>query len=385
MMLNWLKLIIAATAFVTLVWAGEDRGIGGTGKWLGADEERGLGGTGVIGTLTQFGSIWVNGLEIEVNRQTHITMNGIPTEERALRLGQQVKVLALPNPEGSRYQWRAQQVLVDHAVIGTVSQLNDNTLWVQGVKVVSDPNRPGEWPTLALGDGVKVSGYFHHNTLFATDIQTASVDQWQISAPVSRNALGQWQVAGLPLPEDVLEAQEGETLTLRGESDQVRFIRHDDGVPFAQDATKYVIERRTPERSETIHIDKHRPEKNGLSVKGGKGTPTSMFELMGSVPSHSSIDKGDANGQNQLPRARFERRLDSPTSSRASSSNKNRDQTISTGNPSGSGQSSPSNERSASSRESSRSSNSGPSSTSREHGGPSASNNGRGEPPNRRH
>ena len=386
MMLNWLKLIIAAMTLATLVWAGEDRGIGGTGKWLGADEERGLGGTGVIGTLTQFGSIWVNGLEIELNDQTHITLDGHPATESDLRLGQQVKVLALPNPEGSHYLWHAQQVLVDHAVIGTVSQLNGDEIWVQGVKIVSDPNRPGEWPSLAIGDGVRVSGYFHQDTLFATDLQTAPVEQWQISAPVTRNRWGQWQIAGLPLPDDVLEAQEGETLTLRGELDQVRFIRHDDGIPFAKEAVEYVIERRSPERSETIHINHHRPDKSGVSVKGGRDIPTSMYELMRNViPNHSAMDKTHADGQNQLPRARFERQFKPLTPDSGSSSSKNRDNSPNAGNVNDSGQSSSSNEQVAPSRNDSRSPSSGPSATNRDRGSSSASHNGRGEPPNRRH
>ncbi|QEP44867.1 hypothetical protein D5085_18055 [Ectothiorhodospiraceae bacterium BW-2] len=71
-----------------------ERGLGGTGVLLSDGEERGLGGTGVMGTLTAFGSIWVNGLHIELDEQTYYQRNGRPSTVASLALGQQLRVVA---------------------------------------------------------------------------------------------------------------------------------------------------------------------------------------------------------------------------------------------------------------------------------------------------
>ncbi|MDG6777538.1 DUF5666 domain-containing protein [Thiomicrorhabdus sp. zzn3] len=66
-----------------------DSGFGGTGH-----TSKGFGGTGIIGTIDQFGSIWVNGIEVGLGQKTQIFSNlperrdGLPAS--ALRLGQQV-------------------------------------------------------------------------------------------------------------------------------------------------------------------------------------------------------------------------------------------------------------------------------------------------------
>src|SRR4051812_13043523 len=48
-------------------------GLGGTGiKTANNNRGDGLGGTGIVGTITGFGSIIVNGLELEFDRQTNV-------------------------------------------------------------------------------------------------------------------------------------------------------------------------------------------------------------------------------------------------------------------------------------------------------------------------
>ncbi len=252
-MASWIRWGLTLLLSLSLViWAGDDRGIGGTGKMMGqpADaqgDDRGIGGTGVIGTITEFGSIWVNGLEIELDEKTNILRDGRPASELDLRLGQQVAVLA--TQEGG--QWWARVVRIQHAVIGEVVESQSEGWLIQGVSVVPATDAPGALPSLALGQNVRVSGYFIGDQLYATDIETIpKTDQWQIVAPAQAVSQTQWRWAGRVLPEEILDAKDGGVITLRGrntsQGESTNFVRHE-RLPFAGQVSNYLIE--TPEAS----------------------------------------------------------------------------------------------------------------------------------------
>ncbi len=67
-------------------------GFGGTGN-----SSSGFGGTGIIGTITEFGSIWVNGIEIGYGNLTTITSD--LNSDNRLQLGQQVILETLPKED----------------------------------------------------------------------------------------------------------------------------------------------------------------------------------------------------------------------------------------------------------------------------------------------
>ncbi|MFQ5514084.1 MAG: DUF5666 domain-containing protein [Myxococcota bacterium] len=82
--------------------SGNERGIGGTGR---AGEERGIGGTGrsedlrrrrigLYGTITQLGSLCINGLRIHLAESTPVELNGAPADPDRLAAGQVVWVEA---------------------------------------------------------------------------------------------------------------------------------------------------------------------------------------------------------------------------------------------------------------------------------------------------
>src|SRR5690349_21550179 len=53
-------------------------GVGGTG--IGSESDNGgIGGTGIVGTITGFASICVNGLEVHFNNDVPVSENGIAT------------------------------------------------------------------------------------------------------------------------------------------------------------------------------------------------------------------------------------------------------------------------------------------------------------------
>src|SRR5262245_45113002 len=71
----------------------------------GAVAKGGVGGTGapatlgVVGTITEFASVCVNGLEIHYDTATPVTVNGRPAAAGQLALGQVVAVEAAPDGE----------------------------------------------------------------------------------------------------------------------------------------------------------------------------------------------------------------------------------------------------------------------------------------------
>jgi len=136
------------------------RGIGGTGVVAQRDarpEERGLGGTGIIGVVTGFGSICVNGLEVEMAAGTAVTIEGLPASQGDIRLGQLVAVEAYADGPGLT----AARVNVAIAVAGPVSEVaaDRSRLTVAGQSVLATGfGGSADIRTVSPGDWVVVSG-----------------------------------------------------------------------------------------------------------------------------------------------------------------------------------------------------------------------------------
>ncbi len=143
-----------------------DRGIGGTGMPV-LKEDRGIGGTGIIGTITEFGSIWVNGIEIQLTSFTKIVVNGKTAGPDQLRLGQQVAVKAHENSG----IWYADQIFVHYVVTGTVESITGDTLKINGLTLKKEEHIPGTWLKAQVGDYLKISGYFEKGVVFVTVTQ----------------------------------------------------------------------------------------------------------------------------------------------------------------------------------------------------------------------
>ncbi len=152
------------------------RGLGGTGRqWV--ELERGLGGTGLIGTIRAFGSIWVNGVEVEYDDRTAIMVNGQPATATALRLGQQV--VAVTTVEEQRVY--ATELAIDHPLIGTVEAVGERQLTLLGEVVQLAADAPTALAPPPVGSGVRVSGYRDSSgQLIATDLEPITTEVWQI-------------------------------------------------------------------------------------------------------------------------------------------------------------------------------------------------------------
>lgn len=126
-------------------------GLGGTGA-----AEGGLGGTGIVGVITGFASICVNGLEVHYDAETPVAADGKTASVKALAVGQLVAVQAV----GTEDRLSARTISVIHAVVGPVSEVDSRTgrlaVLGQSVLVASDDTALNG---LRTGDWVAVSGY----------------------------------------------------------------------------------------------------------------------------------------------------------------------------------------------------------------------------------
>ncbi len=119
----------------------------------GPDDESGLGGTGIIGAITGFGSIFVNGVEVEIDRRTRLSVDGEVVDEHPFARGEVVEIVAT-----GKGLMHARELTVRHEVIGTVerSDLGTRTFRVLGQIVLAPPSSAA----LPLpGERVAISGF----------------------------------------------------------------------------------------------------------------------------------------------------------------------------------------------------------------------------------
>jgi Domain of unknown function (DUF5666) len=132
---------------------GSEGGMGGTGRPAvsGQDPQNpgpaptgGMGGTGitasagVVGVVTGFASICVNGAEVFYRGDTPVEINGRAAAARDLERGQVVRVDA---QQVSRSEYRASRIAVLEALIGPVTQVDNKRrmFWVMGQPVRLTP------------------------------------------------------------------------------------------------------------------------------------------------------------------------------------------------------------------------------------------------------
>ena len=145
----------------------------------GGGSSGGIGGTGnnpdvAVGTITQFGSVWVNGVRYDSSDAT-IRIDDNPGVESDLRIGMVVRV------DGSISGARAGEITVDGAVKGFVEQVIDaNRMIVMGQLIQIDNTTRFENNVrpvagnrvdvhgLVAGDGVISAGYIERRTTAPT-------------------------------------------------------------------------------------------------------------------------------------------------------------------------------------------------------------------------
>lgn len=179
-----------------------DRGIGGTGQTA----DRGIGGTGIVGTVTAFGSIWVNGLRVAVPARVPVVLAGRPVRPEALAVGQMVAVLATGEP------LVAEEIRIRLAVIGPVTSARERQVTVLGQRI----QLPDTGPVPTPGTWIGVSGLRRPDgTLDAGWWTPVPPGRWQVTGPVTAAGNGRVTVGGLTLATTA-EPASGDTVRLAG-------------------------------------------------------------------------------------------------------------------------------------------------------------------------
>lgn len=167
-----------ATHITTTVAGGDedsDIGLGGTGVLASTDSDAGsgLGGTGILGEITGFGSIFVNGIEVEYDNSTTFTIDGETAAQQQLEIGDVVEVLTTDDNKHTR----ARIINLRHEVIGKVESVDPQTFsfTVNGQDVVQAIHKVA---LPEVGSTVAVSGFrIDEKTILSTRTTPADTEQ----------------------------------------------------------------------------------------------------------------------------------------------------------------------------------------------------------------
>jgi len=186
----------------------------------------GIGGTGIVGTLTDFGSLIVNGLRVEVAADFPVTSAFGPIRPADLAIGQQVTVEAA----GEAGTLIARRVHLTHPVVGRLVAAPGGLLRVAGVLVVLEP---GAIVAARSGETVAVSGLWRRDRVVASRIDRVRSGQDAVAGTLRRDpATGTWSIGSLPvvLPPDAMPQDEGyATAAGRVEGGALRAAKLDQG------------------------------------------------------------------------------------------------------------------------------------------------------------
>jgi len=178
------------------------------------DDESGIGGTGIIGAITGFGSIFVNGVEVEIGRGTQLTVDGQRVDDIDFARGDVVEVLAVEQRGGTR----AERVQVRHEVIGKVEQVDkaNSSFTVLGQTVIADTQ---DVSLPQAGGVVRVSG-FRDNTgrVHATRVVPDHGDKLLLSGTVRTIGKGSFYIGRQKVAVgDSTSLQAGSRVRVRGQ------------------------------------------------------------------------------------------------------------------------------------------------------------------------
>lgn len=221
-------------------------GIGGTGKRA----EGGIGGTGIVGTVTGFASVCVNGLEVHFDPLTTVTRNGLPADITTLALGQVIAIDSARTQKGLV----AQHISILNALEGPItgSAPESGMFLVMGQPVHADEStRLSGLSTLAEarpGMPLRVAGFRDSSgEVYATRIETAPglTDASAIGVLV-RHATGETSLEGMTVHSTMPLPSTAEEMLLRGRWDGRRLVAQeahlDPSLPFAGHADQVVAE-----------------------------------------------------------------------------------------------------------------------------------------------
>jgi len=207
-------------------------GLGGTGHEAAptrpinqsASTEGGLGGTGLIGVITGFGSICVDGHDIELDKETRVIAQNDSATGAKLALGQTVEVIASPK----RGRLTAQTVSITRTLSGPATEYrkDDQTLYVLGQPVdTSESVLVGANLLDSLASGnvrANISGQWRVDGVLAATrielVKSRRANSASISGPVAMTDNNQLRIGNvnIVIPR-AARLQSGSSVRIRGE------------------------------------------------------------------------------------------------------------------------------------------------------------------------
>lgn len=176
-----------------------DRGIGGTGAPAAGPRitDKGIGGTGVVGVITGFASICLDGLEVDLPPDARITIDAAEADASRLRAGQMALITAAPAADGALV---ARSVTIRHAVSGPVELVSGGEMLVAGQRVVVS-GALRDSPLARAGKAVAVSGVHRPDgAIVATRLDPARDARVTLRGPARRGPGGALHIGRLELP-----------------------------------------------------------------------------------------------------------------------------------------------------------------------------------------
>ncbi|MEM9197078.1 MAG: hypothetical protein AAGD12_04415 [Pseudomonadota bacterium] len=187
--------------------------------------EGGIGGTGIVGTLTGFGSLLINGLRVELPRDAKLSDAFGPVDAGALSLEQALTVEAAPGPAGpdGGQALQARRVHITDPLIGTIAEVSADGrgFAVNGTAVTLAPGLP------SLGAGsermrVVVSGIWRAGGVVATRLAPAPArarGRDLLAGVLRRTGATGYSIEAAPirLPAGAVLPEPGSFVTLTGQ------------------------------------------------------------------------------------------------------------------------------------------------------------------------
>ena len=180
---------LGGTGAPTVAGARDPGGIGGTGQVA----EGGLGGTGIVGVVTGFGSICVNGIKVDYAPDTPVLRDGGPVPQSALSVGQVVALQA----EGEAPALRARHIAVLDAVVGPLGVVDAAGARFTVMGQVATALVPADLNGLQTGQWVRVSGQrLASGEIRATRVQAVPEGPVWVAGTLTRVEPGAWWIGG---------------------------------------------------------------------------------------------------------------------------------------------------------------------------------------------
>jgi len=159
------------------------------------DREGGIGGTGIVGVLTDFGSLIVNGLRVELDGDTRFRDTRGPLGEDSLRVGQSLTAKARP-VDGVLM---AETVEIAYPVTGIATGVSPGgrSARVSGVRVDLEPTGLGGFEE---GTAVAVSGVWNGPRVVASRVdRVRDPGSAVLSGAVRSDGSGTYRLGGVAL------------------------------------------------------------------------------------------------------------------------------------------------------------------------------------------